>query len=402
MFELSETIWVFFMSLSHSSKRILVVGREVGPIIQLLKQKIPEVSIGAVDLLGNEETRFYADWKFSVEKQTTNMSIFRSKHRTILDLLYELTRVMLEDFEFDLLIPLTPFQTKPEYLHQLSQEVQVLVSNNRTLEQVVSPYSFLTMISTNFPGKLPSPVSFSILSEVPSAKFPLAFVSDDKIYFFSTKASLTSKRISRETGFLFPFSQVHCGFFISSRSSLSFLGLQTLQPPYNHKIFPNNLEKNALLPFSLPPSFSQEVIVSFLSKIITQLNLIGIITMYFVISKDRIFPISCSALPDENFDLWESRSSQSLIQFLLSAKHKKKHIIISSNFAFKLPIYSPRPISVPSFPKTLASQRNLPRVISHPEYPLCTISGTSSSSSSTHRLLQQKKREILKILHSNS
>ena len=73
-------------------------------------------------------------------KQTPEIAIQRSKHRPLLDLLYELTKVMLEDLEFDLLIPTSPFQTKPEYIHQLSQEVQVLAPNIKMIEQISSAF----------------------------------------------------------------------------------------------------------------------------------------------------------------------------------------------------------------------------------------------------------------------
>lgn len=390
------------MSHSHSSKRVLVVGGDVGSFARLLKNYNPKILIGAVDVLGNKETRFYADWKFSVEKQMPNSSIFRPKNKNILELLFELTRVMLEDLEFDLLIPLAPFHTKPEYLLQLAQVVQVLnPNNNESLELVASAYSFLKRLSTSVPEKIPPPVSFSSLSEFTSIKFPLIFISDKKISLFSSKESLASSRMSTEIGFTFPFFQVHCGFFISFLNSVHFLGLQTLSPPYDHKIFVNRLEKNALLPFSLPPNLSFKEIIRGLTKFIKLVDILGLITIYFGIVEDYIFPFSCCVLPDENFDLWQSRSSQSLIQFLLSKNNKNSSFFPSSNFAFKLPIYSPHTLVVPTISKTLATQRNMPGVISHPEYPLCSILGSAPSSPEAYNLLQQKQNEIVKILYPN-
>ncbi|UCE15048.1 MAG: hypothetical protein JSV04_07680 [Candidatus Heimdallarchaeota archaeon] len=387
------------MSRSHSSKRILVVGREVGPFTRLLKISCPKALIGAVDVLGNEETRFYTDWKFSVEKQVPNSSILRPKHRSMLELLYELARVMLEDLEFDLLIPLAPFHTKPEYLLQLSQDVQVLnPNNNESLKQVATAYSFIRKLSVSFPEKIPDPISFSSLSEFPSKKFPLIFISDKKSYLLSSKKNLTSCKLSTEIGFLIPFFQVHCGFFISSFNSVFLLGLQTLSPPYNHQIFVNNLEKNAFLPFSQPPSLSFKEITEILSKFIKSLDILGIIIVYFGIEEDHIFPFSCCPLPDENFDLWQSRSSQSLIQVLFSEIEKNSSLSPSSNCAFKLPIYSQHALTVPPISKILASQRNLPGVISHPDYPICSISGSAASSLEAYSLLRQKQNEIVKIL----
>ena len=173
------------MTLTHSFKRILVVGREVGPITQLLKEKVPKVSIGAIDVLGNKETRFFSDWAFSIEKQTPDRSILRLKHRTLLDLLYELTLVMLEDLEFDLFIPLSPFQTKPQYLHNLSQEVEIISPNIEVLEHVRSTYTFLTQVSMTFPEIVPKPIQISDLDKNPSTTYPVVFVSEGGTDFFS-------------------------------------------------------------------------------------------------------------------------------------------------------------------------------------------------------------------------
>ncbi len=398
MFLVSASFWVIFMSLSHSSKRILIVGREVGPITQLLKKGIPKVSIGAVDVLGNQETRLYADWKFSVEKQTPDKSIFRPKHRTILDLLYELALVMLEDLEFDLLIPLSPFQTKPQYIHQLSQEVEVLAPSNKSLKKVISPHTFLSNVYSNFPEIIPQSTLISDISNFSATNFPVVFVSDHQMSFFSSEKSISSTVSSNQSGFLLPLSKVHCAFFIGFTHRLRFIGLQTLSSPHDHAFFPDSLEKNALFPFSLPSGFTYQRIISFLSEIIIQLGFTGMITIYFGLSKDKIYPVSCNVLPDENFGLWEIKSSKKLIPLLFSAKNDQNHLLSFSNFVFKLPIYSHRSIKVPSLSKRRCIQQNLAGVISHPDYPLCALLGNNSSSSGAHFLLKQEKKGILKVL----
>ncbi|MHA2248377.1 MAG: hypothetical protein ACXADY_25745 [Candidatus Hodarchaeales archaeon] len=390
------------MSPSHSSKRILIVGREVGPITQLLKKRIPNASIGAVDVLGNQETRLYADWKFSVEKQTPDMPIFRSKHRVILDLLYELALVMLEDLEFDLLIPLSPFQTKPQYIHQLSQEVEVLAPSNKSLKQATSPHTFLTNVFSNFPELIPPPTLISDISNFSATNFPMVFVSAHQMSFFSSETSISPTVSTSQSGFLLPLSRIHCAFFIGFPHCLRFIGLQTLSSPHDHAFFTDYLEKNALLPFSLPPGFTYQRILSFLSEIIIQLGFSGMITIYFGFSNDKIYPVSCNVLPDENFDLWEIKSSKTLIPLLFSSRNDQNHLLTSSNFVFKLPIYSHRSIKVPSLSKRRCIQKNLAGAISHPDYPLCALLGTSSSSSGANFLLQQEKKEILRIFPSST
>lgn len=388
------------MTLTHSFKRILVVGREVGPITQLLKEKIPKVSIGVIDVLGNEETRFFSDWAFSVEKQTPDRSILRFKHHTLLDLLYELTLVMLEDLEFDLFIPLSPFQTKPQYLHKLSQEVEIISPNIEILEYVRSAYTFLTQVSATFPEIVPKPIQISDLDKNPSMTYPVVFVSEGGTVFFSSEKFISSEVLSNQSGFLLPISQIHCAFFLSFPLYQTFIGLQTLSSPIGHSFFPHELEKNTLLPFSLPQGFTLQRIVSFLKRIITNLGFTGMITVYFGLSEDKIHPISCNVLPDENFDLWECRSSKSLIPFLFSSSVEKKTLFPSSKYVFKSHVYSYQSIRVPSLPKDLCIQRNLARVISHPEYPLCAIFSSSSSPSSIYHLFNEKKKKLLKILHS--
>ena len=237
---------------AQALNRILIVGREVGCIARLLKKTIPKVTIGAVDVLGNEETRYYADWKFSVVKQAPDIAIQSPKHRPLIDLLYELTKVMLEDLEFDLLILTSPFQTKPELIRQLSQEVQVSAPSNEVIEQVASANSFLTKILDISPEILPPPVRYSSISERDFNCSPMLFVTEEGIYSFPNNVSLTSIDNSNSVGFLIPLSKVHCALFIGSNQSSKFLGFQTLTTPYDHTFFLNAPERNGFIPFSLP------------------------------------------------------------------------------------------------------------------------------------------------------
>jgi hypothetical protein len=178
---------------------------------------------------------------------------------------------------------------------------------------------------------------------------------------------------------------------------VKFLGLQTLSAPHEHAFFPNNLEKNGMTPFSIP-GFTYERIKSYLSLLINKLGIEGMGTIYFGLSENKILPVSCNILPDENLAFWEKKSSRSIVPFLLNENSNHAPQFNSAS-AFKTPIYSYHSIRVPILSEGLCTQRNLPGVISHPEYPLCAISAMSSSFSSSNKVLQQKKIEILKILH---
>ncbi|MFW9905885.1 MAG: hypothetical protein ACFFFH_16305 [Candidatus Thorarchaeota archaeon] len=384
------------MTTSHSTKRILVVGREVGPIVQLIKEKKPEISIGAVDILGNQETRLYTDWKFSIEKQSPDTLIQRSKHRSIVDLLFELTLVMLEELEFDLLIPLSPLQTKPKYIDELSRELEIFAPSYKILEQATSAFVFLTNISLSIPELMPSSLFTSDLSNVMT--YPAIFVSPNGLSHIPSEESIISLESSNLSGFLLPISQIHCTFFFSMSHDTRFFGLQTLSDPHEHAFFPNNLEKNGIIPFSTS-NFTHKRIISYLSRLIIKLGIVGMGTIYFGLSKDSIFPVSCNVLPDENLAFWEKKTSSSLVPFLLNEKSNHIPQFNTPVSAFKIPIYSYRSIRVPPLSGSLCTQRNLPGVISHPEYPLCAVSAKSSSFSSAHKILKQKKKEILKVLH---
>ncbi|MFX0184174.1 MAG: hypothetical protein ACFE95_13910 [Candidatus Hodarchaeota archaeon] len=387
------------MSSRTSVNRILVVGREVGSIVKLLKEKTPKVLIGAVDVLGNQETRLFSDWAFSVEKQTPDVSVLRSKHRDLLELLYELTKVMLEDLEFDLLVPLSPFHTRPNYIQELSREINIAFSNISSLEKTSSTFNFLKTVSSEFPNTFSPDVYLSESINLKVDDFPFILISKFKTKILSSKASLHSITVNK-TDFIFPVPQIHCAFFIANPNILHFLGLQTLSSPYQHSFFSDHFEKNALIPFSSKSVLSIKEITSFCSSIINTLEIQGLVTVYFSVIEDSFFPISCTVIPDENFEVWENRITTTLAPFLISRETKSILHLSASKFAFKFPIYSFRPIRVPFIPKEFASQRNLMGVISNPEYPLCAISGSGSTFSDVQTQIQEKKSKIIKILNS--
>lgn len=392
------------MSSMQFPKRILIIGGEVGPIARLLKSyklESQKLSIGAIDILGNVETRIFSDWTFSVEKQSPNESIFRQKQRPLIDLLYELTLIMLEEREFDLLIPMSPFQTKPQYLKHLSKEVPIKMCDIQSLEYIQTNYAFLKILSSKIPDAIPDPVRFSDLIDSPSISFPFFFISENKTDIFRSLEQLTSISDLKKSGFYLPIAKVNCALFMSSSDSIVCIGIQSLSPPSDHNFFPNFLEKNALLPFLLPKNISFHSITSFLTNLINTLELRGIVSIYFGFLGDKIIPISCNILPDENIELWNTKSLYNLFSYLLSSNTKDKQIS-TSNYSFKLPIYLSHSIRVPKLPDKMVRQQNLPLVFSHPSYPICSILGNASTLSKLDTMYHQKKKEILNILRASS
>jgi hypothetical protein len=180
---------------------------------------------------------------------------------------------------------------------------------------------------------------------------------------------------------------------------ISFLGIQSLSPPFGHITYHNLLEKNALIPFLLKNRNLYKKCESLFNRIIGKLDLTDFITFYFGLEGDNIIPIACSTLPDENFPLWHMRVSGIPISSILINNFELPPITVEQ-LAFKVPIYSYNSIKVPKIPQELADRRNIEGVISHPSFPLCTLWGASSSLSDLDHIKRQKIDDIRYILSS--
>lgn len=393
------------MQSTHFSKRILVTGREAGPLARLIKSYALndfKISVGAVDILGNTETRIFSDWIFSVEKQSPDDSVLRPKQRPIIDLLHELTQIMLEELEFDLLIPLSPYQTNPKYLQRLSKIVEVYCPKHQIITMCKSNYCFLESIRSKLPEIMPFPISISSLYDFPSLKFPSMFISKDNTKILYSKKDLLLNSGKNDIGYYFPFYKIHCAFFTGFSHNYNFIGIQSLSSPNDHDFFLDNFERNAIIPFSCPDPISIPSIISFLTKIVNALDLSGFITIYFGLQKEKIIPVSCGILPDENIDLWDIRCTEHLIQSILAPNKIQLEYHPSPYYAFKIPVYSSHPIRVPILPEEDVTQRNLVNVISHPTHPICSILGKSKSKNNIKDVIYQKKSEILNIIGINA
>ena len=53
---------------------------------------------------------------------------------------------MLEEVEYDILIPLTPFNSNPKYLQSLSKKISLSIIDWETLEKTISPWNFLSSL----------------------------------------------------------------------------------------------------------------------------------------------------------------------------------------------------------------------------------------------------------------
>ena len=374
--------------------RVLCVGREVGPLVHLLRETVPNLQIGAVDVLANEDTRQYADWAFSVEKQNENTSICRPKLRSLEELLYELAQVMMEEISFDLVIPSSPFQTRLDYLEGMSKQTETFMPDRSTLEQTTTAFKFLSSIETCSPSLLHHVEGEVALSELETDDLPGILITKDGNYFLNEKTASSNLRSRTLKGFYVTTSQIHCASFLVSTHNSQFLGVQTLDPPYQHTFFPNLLERNSILPYSASGVSSLSEIMDYGRNLIHSLDLSGMITFYFCHSSRYLVPFSCNLLPDENLGLWARNHPRVITQFLTTPSHILGQPSPKVDFAYRIPIHSRRPLIVPSLPKRISNQRNFAGVLSHPEYPICAISGSDTS---PHEAEKQKTEVLAKL-----
>lgn len=378
--------------------RVLCIGREVGPIVHLLRKTVPNLQIGAVDVLGNEDTRQYVDWAFSVEKQAENTSICRSKHRSLEELLYELAQVMLEEVSFDLVIPSSPFHTRLDYLEGLSEQTETFMPDGSTLEQTNTAFKFLVSTETCCPSLLHTMGGEVESSEIVPDSLPGIFITKDGNYFLNEKFALKRLRSRDLKGFYIYTSQIHCACFLVSARQSQFLGVHTLDPPYQHTFFPNLPERNSFLPYSISVGSSLSEVKDFGGKLIRSLDLTGIVTFYFCHSSRQLVPISCNPLPDENLGLWARKHPLLVTQFLTTPSYTLDRPSPPVDFAYRIPIHLKRPLRIPSLPEGIFRQRNLANVLSHPEYPICAILGSSASLLETEKHRMDALAKLTQIL----
>ncbi|MHA2294210.1 MAG: hypothetical protein ACXACK_18775, partial [Candidatus Hodarchaeales archaeon] len=281
--------------------RTIVIGRETGPITRLLNKFAPNTKIGAVDILGNVETRSYSNWKFSVIKQAPGYSLNRKQQKSMVDLLFELTLVMLEEKEFDQLIPLAPFHKFPALVNLLRKECEIPISTQDTLEKACSDFTFIETLIEQFPSFDSYYKKLNFEKDLDQFRDGLAITELNRFFIKSETGHEINKKLATE-GIFLPINDIFCVGFFSRNKSVNFLGFQVLKPPDGHDFFWDDLEKNAYYPKTENSTFTNGI--SIFVRIINQLNLVGLITIYFGVIEDQIVPFSCNVLPDENIDLW--------------------------------------------------------------------------------------------------
>jgi hypothetical protein len=383
------------MSLRSPTSRILIIGREAGPFAKLIKKTYPHMKIGSVDILGNLDTREAVESAFSVVKQTPGESLERKKVRSDLDLLYELTLIMLEEVEYDILIPLTPFNSNPEYLQLLSNKISLSIIDWKTLEKTSSPWTFLSYLAD---------MDLNYYSQKKHGEFDKSWEENLEEGLFVTKNGIIRidnpiresdyYELPKESFFL-PIKEIHCAAFYSTPEFVFNIGIQTITSTQNQLLNYDEIERNAYFPFESDLMPSSSSVIENLIEIINQGELMGFITIYFGIKDKKILPFSCNSLPDEKIDLWNERNRNNLIPILLNPSKTDFIPKTQTIYGYKYPIFVSHPIKVPVIPKELAEQRNMPGVYTTVDYPVCSIQEYSDN----HKTLSRKLELHIEQIH---
>jgi hypothetical protein len=386
------------MPLRNSINRILIIGQETGPFAKQIKKLYPDMKIGSVDILGNLDTRNSIESAFSVVKQTPGESLERKKVRSDLDLLYELTLIMLDEIEFDILIPLTPFNSNPEYLRSLSDKIMLPIVDWKTLEKTSSPWEFLSHLIETDPTSSPRQRLIESEELLKKKGEEGLFVTKKENFYINKDFFSADSSIIPQDGFFLPIKEIHCAAFYSTSESISNIGVQTIKPAANHPFFYDEFEKNAYIPFSSTKRLPIDEVIESLVSIVERSQLMGFLTIYFGINEKNLVPISCNSMPDEKIDLWITITRNNLIPLLINPSENNFQPTSRMVFGYKYPIFTSHPILVPMIPEAIAEQRNLPGVYNTVDYPVCAIQSFSKDVKDLSRRLEIDMKRIHKIL----
>jgi len=372
------------------SKRVLIIGYEVGSLVKSIKSLFPEILIGSVDLMGNLEVRKFANWKFSVVKQVAYEKISTPNHRSIEQYLFELSLIMIEEVEFDFLIACSPFHRKSKDLSSVVNKVKNYFPYLRIIHLNLSDFEFIKKISEE--SVIQSDFVIQSITELEiSENNPIIFVCPENTFYIPSQTILQGIH-KNYRGITLPASKIHSIAFITNQKEPICLGLQTLVRPGNHQFLLYPLEKNALVPFNDTSNLTKDWIINIFKRIIHFLEINSFITFYFVISDNKLFPFSIIPTFDENFRLWELKSGRNFLQNIIKDTFIRK----IEPYGIKLPIYFPNSKLVPKIPFGIASHINIPNSFSQPDYPVCKIFGIAS----TIEKLQYHMNKRKKILYS--
>ncbi len=383
------------MTPSDDPKRILLVGRDAGPVAKILKINSKNIEIGIVDVLGNLETRKYSDWSFSVERQIPNSSINRRKQRSLMGLIEELTLIMMEEHDFDLFIPLSSLHEVPDFISKISKKINSKPLDKEIFEITSSNSALLSGIS-----RIQSDInrrSDFILPNLAQIEFEQERMVTRSINKIEESITEPKPRTFRQL--FLPQEPVYCIALIRIEKQFDLIGIQKVIPPVNKHFFVDDYSKNGLVPVNEIPGVANVTsLMEVFRNLVIHLNLSGIITFYFSIKNSTLIPYQCNLLPDENFDLWNYQAHNVIWKYFLNEDFSVKSYLKHKRYSFKIPVYSPKPITVPEIECSIATQRNIPKAISSSEYPICSIYGHQSTIETAIRDLNVFKRTILNLL----
>ena len=302
---------------------------------------------------------------------------------------------MLEERDFDLLIPQAPFHRFPQKIKHLLNLCEIPIISEESLEITSSNTNFINYMIEVFPEfgmYFDNKIEQNNLEKYRNG----VYISDTSVSLLKDKEK--SEPISKTDleGFFLPLTNIYCIGFFSTSNSIKIMGLQKVKPPENHDFINDSLEMNSYYPCN--EIRSKRKYLSVLTNIVRKLNLVGFNTLFFGIYKEEIIPFACVSLPDEKIDLWTNLLNSKITSFFLKGIKNSSTDSINPIYGFKIPFYSSQTIEVPTIPQKLATQRNLPGILSHNNHPVCAIVGTSNSYQEVEEDIIKKKSSLNRIL----
>ena len=383
------------MITNNHPERILLVGRETGPLAKIIKKFNPDIYIGSVDVLGNLDTREIVDSAFSVVKQKFGDLIDKPTILNEAEYLFKLSLIMLGEIDYDLLIPLAPFNLYPELLKSLSAKIDMNIIEWKKNENMSSSWKLLSYLDRK---SIYSAQTLE-LSEINQLKQDQGvFVTKEEILWIKSNSDLNNSELHQKKGFFLPINEIHCAALFSQQQDIVLIGIQTVVQPKNQVFCWNNLEKNALIPFETAQKIIKKNIKEKIILFTKKMNFNGFFTLYFSIKDNEILPIFCNPLPDERIDLWNNKTVNTLYPLFIEPLDLTKKPVPNNLFGYKYPIYSSKVIRVPRIPKQLAGQRNIPGAYSNINFPICTIQGYSKNNDELFRNLKENIDKISEII----
>lgn len=350
----------------------MIIGNEVGSIVKSLKTLFPDIKIGSIDILGNIEMRKFSDYSFSVEKQVEDKTIGRVFQRPVIDYLSELGLIMSEENEFDYLVPVYPIDKNFDIIHKIDL-LTFPNTNSVSSNKYLNPFDLIEKyLKDNQDQSLEQEFSNVVKKEYQGKRI---FITTDGDYFANISEKVEILKIKSEKGLWVPIGNIYASLYFIQSSQLRKLGTMRLESPLNKSFNYNDLDKNSFISLN---NHEIKMLIPFENlreKICLESRCEGIITIFFTLTEDsNLIPLNLSNSLSCHFDLYINN----IIQLKHNIQFRKmfenlQNIDMMNIDCYRIPYYCKNQIKVPFIESDVATHRNIPKVLSNPEYPVCCL-----------------------------